>query len=252
MKKRLKHITAGTIINGITALCVTTLFAVAFFLSFQAIKELAADNGISHPLLYPLVVDFSIIVFAMFRLRNSLQAASTKLDVPLVLLATLISVAFNVAHAPDVLLSQFMAGLVPVALFASFELLMWMLQEDLQSREQQRREQQQGREQQWRQRTRSVLAAARNAAAAAEQHAQQATELQEANTKLQSRLQQQATARRAEAAEAPVVATKQAADDAYVCACGRTFRKHQALAGHSRHCDVANAERATASVNGHA
>ena len=147
-------------INRITALLVIILFAVAFVLSFHAIMQLAADNGISYPVLYPFVVDFSIVVFAMFRLRNSLRASSTRLDFPLILLATVISVAFNVLHAPSTLLAQFMAGLIPVVLFASFELLLWMLEQELKT--QQHRS---NREAQWRTRTRAVVEAARSARA---------------------------------------------------------------------------------------
>ena len=241
-------------INRITALLVIILFAVAFALSYHAISDLATQNGIAYGVLYPILLDGFIVTAALFRLRNSLRGSTTRADWLLVAAATIASIAFNVLHAPAYLLAQVMAGLIPVALFTSFELLMYMVQEDLQ-----RKQQQHDREQQWRNRTRAVLEAARSASAEAAQYAAENETLQAANERLQARIQKQAE-RQAERDTKPSVKQAEQSTGAYACACGRTFAKHQALAGHSRFCDAwqeQEAERDTAesmsiSSNGHA
>lgn len=226
-------------INWITAVLVTILFGTAFFLSFQAVSDLAYANGITHSYLYPILLDGFIVTAAMFRLRNSLRGETTWIDVPLILLATVISVAFNVLHAPQALLAQFMAGLIPVALFTSFELLMWMVEKDLTASMHK-----ESREKQWRKRTREVIALARNATAEVEG-------MQEVNANLQSRVQKQAEllAERESVADAETDVTADA--KLHVCVCGQAYEKHQALAGHSRYCDAAIAEREAVSSNGH-
>lgn len=232
-------------INWVTASLVVIIFLAAFFLSFTSISDLAKENGIKYYLLYPVILDGFIVTAAMFRLRNSLLAETTKLDAPLVILATIVSIAFNVLHAPEELLPQFMAGLIPVVLFAAFELYMWMLEKSISASMHK-----ESREQQWRKRTRFALDAARAAAAEAEVSAKAYAEMQEVNANLQSRVQKQVE-----------LLSKQDADDdadddagdAYTCACGKAYTKHQSLAAHSRFCNVANAEREAVGVssNGH-
>ncbi|AFF28332.1 excisionase [Mycobacterium phage Twister] len=101
--------TSGTIAVG----------ALAFSLSFTALSELAADNGVAHAWMVPLVIDGGVIVAttATVALRSQWYPWT------LLILGTLVSVAGNVAHAgPHGVIAMVIAAIPPLWLLASTHL----------------------------------------------------------------------------------------------------------------------------------
>ncbi|MAS96115.1 MAG: hypothetical protein CMO55_23175 [Verrucomicrobiales bacterium] len=112
-----------------TGALVALLAAGAFALSFEALRHLAAENGVASNLtwVWPLVLDGAIVAFSLSALRARLHCEPIRYPMTLVVIATLASVLFNVAHAPGGWLAHTMAAVPPVFLFLSFELLMRQL-----------------------------------------------------------------------------------------------------------------------------
>jgi hypothetical protein len=102
---------------------------IPFIVSFGALKDLAAKNGISYPFMYPLMIDLSLIIFNLVALRSSLYGERNRYAWSLVIMATLISVVLNVVHAPPVPLSMFMAGLPPLFILAAFHLVVMRIEQ---------------------------------------------------------------------------------------------------------------------------
>ena len=116
----------NTLISTLTGVLVFLLAAAAFLLSFDALKHLAATNGIpaGKSWIYPAIVDGAIIVFSLSVLQASLNRQRTAYPWVLVAVFTMMSVILNIVHAPNSFLSRVLAAIPPVALFLSFELLM--------------------------------------------------------------------------------------------------------------------------------
>jgi len=131
--------TALPVSSAVRALSISTgslvalLAAAAFALSFDALRDLAHENGVAPGLtwLWPLVLDGAIVVFSLSALRASLHREPVGYAMALVVVATVASVLFNVAHAPSGLLAHTMAAVPPVFLFLSFELLMRQLRSEV-------------------------------------------------------------------------------------------------------------------------
>lgn len=123
------------LISWLSAIAVTFIALFSFAISYVAQRELAVAAGI-HPWLtyiFPLVIDGFIVVASLSVLRNSLVGESSKYQWAMVGLFTVLSVAFNAAHAHNVLLQMTFSGIpvtlvphvtMPVALFFGFEMLM--------------------------------------------------------------------------------------------------------------------------------
>jgi len=118
-----------TAISNITALLVFLVALGSFALSYNALQDMATGNGITGWLSYiwPLLIDFSLIVFSLSVVNAYLQSESTWKQWSLVGIYTIATIGFNVAHAPNNLLAQIVAAIAPVSLFFSFELLMGQL-----------------------------------------------------------------------------------------------------------------------------
>ena len=116
----------NTLISTLTGVLVFLLAAAAFLLSFDALKHLAATNGIpaGKSWIYPAIVDGAIIVFSLSVLQASLNRQHTLYPWILVGAFTVLSVILNIVHAPTSFLSRVLAAIPPLALFLSFELLM--------------------------------------------------------------------------------------------------------------------------------
>lgn len=121
-----------------TGWLVATLAIIAFILSYNALRHVAADYGIPENLsfLWPLLVDFALIVFSMAVLSASLAGQRTVWPWLLVGLFTLATVGFNLIHAPDNATARIVAAVAPVALFLSFETLMGMIKNRVKSQTQ--------------------------------------------------------------------------------------------------------------------
>jgi predicted transcriptional regulator len=124
--QRINHL-----ISLLSALLVLFLAGSAFFLSFESLRDLAIQIGVSEGIawLYPAIIDGAIIVFSLSVLRANLARERTMYPWVLVSVFTLLSVVLNIIHARQALLAQFLAAIPPVALFLSFELLLAQLKE---------------------------------------------------------------------------------------------------------------------------
>ena len=96
---------------------------IPFLVSFGALKELAAENGVNYPFMYPLMIDLSLIIFNLIALRSSLHGERNLYAWALVIVATVISVVLNTVHAPREMLPMFMAALPPLFILAAFHLV---------------------------------------------------------------------------------------------------------------------------------
>lgn len=117
---------ANIAISIITGLLVLFVAGGAFFLSFEALRDLANQVGIEARMawLYPIIIDGAIIIFSLSVLRASLNREKHLYPWVLVGGFTVLSVLLNVVHANMDLLARFLAAIPPVALLLSFELLM--------------------------------------------------------------------------------------------------------------------------------
>lgn len=112
-----------TRLTPLTAALVFLIAAAGFALSYQALHAYALANGISLNLawLWPLVIDGFMIVISLSILRASLYQEPVKWLWTLAILATCVSIAFNIAHAPATFAGRAVATVAPVAMFAAFE-----------------------------------------------------------------------------------------------------------------------------------
>lgn len=102
---------------------------IPFIVSFGALKDLAAENGVNYPFMYPLMIDLSLIIFNLIALRSSLHGERNLYSWALVLIATVISVVLNTVHAPRGLLPMFMAALPPLFILAAFHLVVMRIEQ---------------------------------------------------------------------------------------------------------------------------
>ncbi len=114
-----------TRIFWITAAAVALIAAGSFALSYSALMQLAAANGVSGRLAYiwPLIVDVSVIVFTAAVLVAQLQRRGAKLPIALTGFYALVTIAGNVLQAPPTALGWFVAALPPLSLIAATEML---------------------------------------------------------------------------------------------------------------------------------
>lgn len=113
-------------ISILTAILVLFLAGAAFVLSYDALHALALDNQVKPGLawLWPLTLDAVMIAASLAVLRASLNNEAKVYPWFLVGAFTVASIAFNVVHAPDVLLARAIFALPPAVVFLAFELLM--------------------------------------------------------------------------------------------------------------------------------
>lgn len=115
-------------IAGLLTLCLTTF---SFILSFETLTELAEENGIPVPPLFPLVVEAAVIVFSLVTLSRSMRGLPTKYNWTLIITSSLLAGFFNVAHAYPNMLSMFMAAMPSLFLLLSFESFLSLLKHSL-------------------------------------------------------------------------------------------------------------------------
>ncbi len=93
----------------------------SFVLSFNALTDLAEQQGISIPALFPLIVEFAVVIFSLNALYRSLAGEDAKVQWTLIIGASLLAGTFNVFHADKDLLSRTMAAMPSLFLLLSFE-----------------------------------------------------------------------------------------------------------------------------------
>jgi len=131
-------------IAWLTSSLVFAVAAISFILSYHALQGVAAANGLAGSLSYiwPLLVDFSLVVFSLCVVSAHLYSEATWKQWTLVGISTCLTVFYNALYAyPDMLppLAQrlLIIGLPPVMLFFSFELLMGQLRNSVKRSQQQ-------------------------------------------------------------------------------------------------------------------
>ncbi|ALF00903.1 hypothetical protein SEA_JSQUARED_35 [Mycobacterium phage Jsquared] len=117
-KVALRVATAGTVAVG----------GMAFALSFTALSELSADNGVSQAWLIPLVVEGGMVVAtaATVTLKDHRWLAWT-----MMVLSSLAAVVGNVVHAqPHGVIAMVIAAIPPLWLLASAHLTVMLVRQD--------------------------------------------------------------------------------------------------------------------------
>ncbi len=109
------------IIAWLTGLLTLALAVFAFVLSFNALTELAAQHGITIPILFPLIVEFAVVIFSFNALYRSLNGEGIRVQWVLIIGSSLIAGTFNVIHAKPDFVSQTMAAMPSLFLLLSFE-----------------------------------------------------------------------------------------------------------------------------------
>lgn len=97
----------------------------SFALSYAALVDLAAANGVPGQLSYiwPLIVDVSVIVFTAAILVAQLQRRRAGIVIALTVFYAIVTIAGNVLHAPPTALGWFVAALPPLSLIFATEAL---------------------------------------------------------------------------------------------------------------------------------
>jgi Protein of unknown function (DUF2637) len=114
-------------IRTLTALLVGAIAALAFLVSFEAISQYAVAVGaFPRSLRYcaPLLVDAFTVAAGLVILARARDGVRAVYAWSLVAVASGVSIALNVAHAPRTLAAQLVAALPPAALLASLELVL--------------------------------------------------------------------------------------------------------------------------------
>lgn len=116
-------------LSRITASLVSIVAIMSFILSYHALQGIAVAHGIPLYLsyLWPLLIDFSLIVFSLCVVSAHVHGESTWRQWSLVGVSSIATCIYNYLHAPDTLIAQSVAVIPPVMLFFSFELLMMQL-----------------------------------------------------------------------------------------------------------------------------
>ena len=109
------------IIAWLTGLLTLLLALFSFILSFNALTDLAAQHGISVPMLFPLIVEAGVVIFSLNALYRSLQGESAKVQWILIIGSSLLAGVFNVLHARTDLVSRTIAAMPSLFLLLSFE-----------------------------------------------------------------------------------------------------------------------------------
>lgn len=137
------------LIAWMTSILVLTITLISFALSYNALRDLNQQYGVSGYLLgidlsylWPLLLDFSLLVFSLCVVTAHLYGESVWRQWSLTILYTLATVAMNTIHVwPDMLpilvIKIAIACIPPVSLVFSFETLMGQLRSSVKRGQQQ-------------------------------------------------------------------------------------------------------------------
>ena len=122
----------GRLLFVTTAAIVFFLFASAFILSYDALLNLAIDNGISKRLafLWPLGLDAFMAAASLAVIWSSVNQERVIWFRALIAGAVLASILGNILHANGAIVAQAIAALPPIVAFLSFEVLMAMIRHE--------------------------------------------------------------------------------------------------------------------------
>lgn len=110
-------------LDNATYALLAVVVVVPFLLSFGALRDLAAKNGVIMPWLYPVLIDGSLLIFKILAVRSSLRGKRNWYAWLMAFVFTAVSVVLNYAHVPvDVAnpyLARGMAVLLPICMFTA-------------------------------------------------------------------------------------------------------------------------------------
>jgi hypothetical protein len=118
---------AERLLRALTGLLVLSVAGLAFVVSFEAISAFAVATGAFPPALgwcAPLLVDTFTAAASLVVWSRSRAGLGARYARSLVAAATMVSLALNLAHAPNRLVARLVAALPPLALLAAVELVM--------------------------------------------------------------------------------------------------------------------------------
>lgn len=122
------------LITWLTSLLVLSVAIGSFILSYNALYQVAIDNGINQQLawIWPLLIDFSLVVYCLCAIVAYLHSESTWRQWLLTISYTIATIGFNYLHAYPQALSPLASKVIvmcipPISLFLSFEILMSQL-----------------------------------------------------------------------------------------------------------------------------
>jgi len=121
------------LIPDATGIIAVIIMVCAFMLSFANLQAGAVQAGISPWLswAWPVCIDALLIAGSLMILRSSLRQESTRFGWVVVIVFTVVSVAFNIAHSPDDLTSRAAHAVPPVTLMVSIEMFTLIIRSDL-------------------------------------------------------------------------------------------------------------------------
>ncbi len=118
------------------ALAVVAVAAGSFTLSFNALLDLATQQGQPARLawIWPVIVDLSLVIYTAALLVAQLQRRPARLPVALVIGYGGVTIAGNILHAPAGPVAWFVAALPPVSLILGTEVLRTMARHQIERR----------------------------------------------------------------------------------------------------------------------
>lgn len=121
------------LIPDATGIIAVIIMVCAFMLSFANLQAGAVQAGISPWLswAWPVCIDALLIAGSLMILRSSLRQESTRFGWAVVIVFTVVSVTFNIAHSPDDLTSRAAHAIPPVTLMVSIEMFTLIIRSDL-------------------------------------------------------------------------------------------------------------------------
>jgi Trp operon repressor len=120
------------LIAWLTALLVFLVALGSFILSYNALYQVALSNGIQLAYIWPLLVDFPLVVFSLCAIVAYLHSESTWQLWSMVAGYVIATMLFNIIHAYPQLLLPLTTRIIvtcvpPLSLLLSFEVLMMQL-----------------------------------------------------------------------------------------------------------------------------
>ncbi|MCB0175803.1 MAG: DUF2637 domain-containing protein [Anaerolineae bacterium] len=104
----------------------------SFILSFAGMYAVAVDSGYGLlAWLWPLVTESAVVIFSLVLLTAKLEGYKNNALQPMIVTCTVLSVVFNVLHAPnDQWLTKAVVAFPPIFLYAAFKTWIWKVEQD--------------------------------------------------------------------------------------------------------------------------
>lgn len=119
-----KRVTIGILIAN--TIFILLISSISFYISYNALRELSFETVYQsneiNSYLWPLLIDFSLVAFSLFVINAQLLDLPERRQWYLITIFILLTITFNLIHAPNNLLAKFIAVIPPLSLVFSFEI----------------------------------------------------------------------------------------------------------------------------------